>query len=669
MDDHFRIMLGTQAAESSGSSKDIRRSTTRTSFFPSTAYVGSKPGYYYTNGTKGLGYYLDELMLEGNEDRVSALQDGKKRKRIDMIGDEHSDEETNNHGKSSSIVERVKKQLEEESEGEAVVIDVNSLRQILFSFEKKVKKNQMLRMKYPDEPEKFMESEIELAGELDELSAVATSPELYPIIVETGSVNLLLGMISHDNTDISCAVINLMQEFTDPENVKNNELTDGFINSLLDGQVLVLIIQNLSRLDETNDNDAQGVYNSMGVVENMMELRPEVALSVCKETPIIEYLLTRLKSKSFDTNKLYCSEILSILLQSDPQIPRIAMDKFNREKGEKNDEDHSKSDTDGMEMLLEAIAMYRKRDPVSIDEQECIDNLFLCLCTVLMEEGIQSKFLTYEGSDLLIRCLKEQKHAAICSIRAINYAILNNKTACEKFVEDGGFKYIFPVLMGRGLPKSELKKMNKHKSNGSASFSKKDIEDAVLSICSQFCLQLHDSTKHDAASRLLGKFLENEGEKLERCIEIYLNLRQQLAATELQIQRTIESLEQSGMIDDLEEFASEENVYAQRLEGGLYSMQQASIIIAFACIFDPTNKSLHKSQIKLASDGASMIEVLEVLREATANIGDDQTNLSDLSSTTSSSLNNDHNLEDKKRQKVVFTSWCAALATIISNDA
>ena len=62
------------------------------------------------------------------------------------------------------------------------------------NFEKKITKNQKQRMKYPNEPEKFMESEVELHDEIQELHAVAASPELYSILVDTKAVNSILGI-------------------------------------------------------------------------------------------------------------------------------------------------------------------------------------------------------------------------------------------------------------------------------------------------------------------------------------------------------------------------------------------------------------------------------------------------------------------------------------------
>ena len=45
-------------------------------------------------------------------------------------------------------------------------------------------RNQEMRVKFPDLPEKFMESELELNEELQTLHVIATTPEFYPILLE-----------------------------------------------------------------------------------------------------------------------------------------------------------------------------------------------------------------------------------------------------------------------------------------------------------------------------------------------------------------------------------------------------------------------------------------------------------------------------------------------------
>ena len=61
----------------------------------------------------------------------------------------------------------------------------------------------------------------------------------------------------------------------------------------------------------------------------------------------------------------------------------------------------------------------------------------------------------------MVRCLKERKFAAISAVKVINFAISGNLENCERLIDAGGLKYLFPQLMGRNLPKVEKKKDKK----------------------------------------------------------------------------------------------------------------------------------------------------------------------------------------------------------------
>lgn len=71
-------------------------------------------------------------------------------------------------------------------------------------------------------------------------------------------------------------------------------------------------------------------------------------------SPGHRYLLERSGQKDFDANKLSASELLSILLQLDSKIPELL---------------YRLSDIDGMDTLLQAIAVYRKKEVIRADEQ------------------------------------------------------------------------------------------------------------------------------------------------------------------------------------------------------------------------------------------------------------------------------------------------------------
>jgi beta-catenin-like protein 1 len=597
MDEHFSEILAPV--------KDVTSISSLTPFIPSSSYIGSKKGYFFKKDSLGLGYYVD------NQLNIRELE-AKKRKREEEY-------EKVNRIESNKI--NIQRMLDDADREPMISLDNGSLKGLLLNFEKKISKNQKLRMKYPEDPSKFMDSEIELHGDIEDLQSIATSPELYSTFVEVGAVTSVLGMLTHENTDISVAAVTLIQEMTDPKTILELEESIVLIDAFLDGQGLELIIQNLSRLDEENDEDAQGVFNTMGIIENLIEIRPSLAITVCDKTHILKFLLNRLKMKKFDGNKLYCSEILSILLQSDPLISLKICNLHG---------------VNGMEMLLQCVASYRKKDIIGMEEEECIENIFLCLNSTLIEHDNHDKFLNCEGFELLIRCIKEQKYASICSIKSISFAITNNKVSCEKFIENGGLKYIFPVLIGRGLPKNSKKK---------GSNSNKDIEDSIIKIICELCLNLYDSTVHDSSARLLNKFIDNENEKVDRCIELYLKYRKQLMNTEQTIEQTVAILEKSGDQDELDDYMDDDNIYDMRLEGGLQNMQYLSYVLAYVCIFN--SKCYEQTLIKLSAEDSSLTEILAVLRESTSHIDDSNEN---------------------KRLKSLLISWIAGLDSIINQD-
>ena len=49
------------------------------------------------------------------------------------------------------------------------------------------------------------------------------------------------------------------------------------------GDLLELLVGNLKRLDESGSEDAAGVYRTMGIVENLSELRPATREAICEK--------------------------------------------------------------------------------------------------------------------------------------------------------------------------------------------------------------------------------------------------------------------------------------------------------------------------------------------------------------------------------------------------
>ncbi|KAG2464466.1 CTBL1 protein, partial [Polypterus senegalus] len=111
--------------------------------------------------------------------------------------------------------------------------------------------------------------------------------------------------------------VDLLQELTDIDTLhESEEGAEVLIDALLEGQVVALLVQNMERLDEQVKEEAGGVYNTLAIIENMAEFRPEMCTEAAQQG-LMQWLLKRIKAKMpFDDNKLYSSEILAILLQN-----------------------------------------------------------------------------------------------------------------------------------------------------------------------------------------------------------------------------------------------------------------------------------------------------------------------------------------------------------------
>ncbi|KAF7286169.1 hypothetical protein GWI33_007131 [Rhynchophorus ferrugineus] len=328
----------------------------------------------------------------------------------------------------------------EQAQGE--VVDPATIKKIVLNFEKRSLKNREMRIKFPDSPEKFMESEVELHETLQEMRVLSTAPDYYPLLVKLQVIPSLLELLSHDNTDIAVTTVELIQELTDVDILnESDEGADALIQSLLDQQVIALLVQNLERLDENVKEESDGVHNTLSIIENLTELRSEITAEAGKQG-LLAWLLKRLRLKApFDQNKLYTSEMLSIILQ-DNEKNRLTL-----------------GELDGIDTLLQQLAFYKRHDPASAEEHEYMENLFNCLCSSLMAVSNRDKFLKGEGLQLMNLMLREKKISRNGSLKVLDYAMsgVHGKDNCNKFVDILGLRTIFPLFMK--TPKKNRKKV------------------------------------------------------------------------------------------------------------------------------------------------------------------------------------------------------------------
>uniref|UniRef100_A0A8I6AHN5 Catenin, beta like 1 n=1 Tax=Rattus norvegicus TaxID=10116 RepID=A0A8I6AHN5_RAT len=437
----------------------------------------------------------------------------------------------------------------EEEEEEEEPLDESSVKKMILTFEKRSYKNQELRIKFPDNPEKFMESELDLNDIIQEMHVVATMPDLYHLLVELSAVQSLLGLLGHDNTDVSIAVVDLLQELTDIDTLhESEEGAEVLIDALVDGQVVALLVQNLERLDESVREEADGVHNTLAIVENMAEFRPEMCTEAAQQG-LLQWLLKRLKAKMpFDANKLYCSEVLAILLQDNDE---------NREL---------LGELDGIDVLLQQLSVFKRHNPSTAEEQEMMENLFDALCSCLMLSSNRERFLKGEGLQLMNLMLREKKISRSSALKVLDHAMIGPEGAdnCHKFVDILGLRTIFPLFM---------KSPRKIKKVGT---TEKEHEEHVCSILASLLRNLRGQQR----TRLLNKFTENDSEKVDRLMELHFKYLGAMQVADKKIEGEKHDIVRRGEIIDND---MEDEFYLRRLDAGLFILQHICYIMAEIC--------------------------------------------------------------------------------------
>ncbi|KAM9120896.1 beta-catenin-like protein 1 [Pangshura tecta] len=547
--------------------------------------VGELLSYQPNRGTKRPRDDEDED-IKARRKQASARERSRHREEEAAALEETDDEK-------KKLLQMVDKEGEEEEE-EDEPLDESSVKKMILTFEKRSYKNQELRIKFPDNPEKFMESELDLNDIIQEMHVVATMPDLYHLLVELNAVQSLLGLLGHDNTDIlsvferfSRAVVDLLQELTDIDTLHESE--DGaevLIDALVDGQVVALLVQNLERLDEGVKEEADGVHNTLAIVENMAEFRPEMCTEAAQQG-LVQWLLKRLKAKMpFDANKLYCSEVLAILLQNNDD---------NREL---------LGELDGIDVLLQQLSVFKRHNPSTAEEQEMMENLFDSLCSCLMLSSNRDRFLKGEGLQLMNLMLREKKISRSSALKVLDHAMIGPEGTdnCHKFVDILGLRTIFPLFM---------KSPKKIKKIGT---TEKEHEEHVCSILASLLRNLRGQQR----TRLLNKFTENDSEKVDRLMELHFKYLDAMQVADKKIEGEKHDMVRRGEIidDDMED-----EFYLRRLDAGLFILQLICYIMAEICNANVPQIRQRVHQI-LNMRGSSIKIVRHIIKEYAENIGD-----------------------------------------------
>ncbi|KAJ8442199.1 hypothetical protein Cgig2_005139 [Carnegiea gigantea] len=518
------------------------------------------------------------------------------------------------NGVDLSLLEAIEK-----SQSTVETLDLKTLKKLVLAFERRLRDNIEARLKYPDQPEKFADSEVELHDELQKLKLLAGGPELYPELVNLNTIPSILGLLNHDNTDIAIDVVSLLQDLTDEDVLEDNdEPARVLVDNLVENNALELLVQNLLRLNESDPDEAAAVHSTLATIENLIEVKPAVAEIVSEKTKLLRWLLGKIKVREFDANKQYASEILAILLQNSTAN--------QKRLGQMN----------GVDVVLQAVAMYKSKDPKSSEEEEMVENLFDCLCCLLMPLENKERFVKAEGVELMIIIMKQKKLAYGSAIRALDFAMTKYPPACERFVDVLGLKTAFAAFMGWGKPNAlKFVLYTKHKNVVDSAgkdyayelmvispsipqipVSKKnkkeryreDLEERIISLVSSLFAGVLRGSRRE---RLLSKFVENECEKIDRLMEIYVRYSERVKAETARL----DQLE----LDDFE--MDEEERYNRKLDSGLYTLQLIAVMLGHLWTSEHPRMRA-RIELLLKQHKLTKNDIKDILQEYHDNIGD-----------------------------------------------
>ncbi|MFH4977245.1 hypothetical protein AB6A40_003954 [Gnathostoma spinigerum] len=337
-----------------------------------------------------------------------------------------------------------------------------------------------------------------------------------------------------------------LQELTDVDTLnEGHDAAARLVDALVNGQLIETIVQqSIERLDENIKDEADALHSALSIVENMLDFRPEYS-EHCVNQGLFSWLLRRATQRtSLDANKMFASELLAQLLQSTETARKKLTEKV-----------------DGIDLLLRALATYKKHDPGSLDEREHMENLFDGLCAALMYTPNRQKFLDGEGLQLMNLMLRERKQSRESALKVLDYATngQEGKANCAKFVDIYGLRTLFPLFM-RTPPKVKRKDT-----------TPLEHEEHVCSVIAS----LLRSCPEDSRQRTLAKFAEHEYEKIDRAVELLLKYQERVDHFDT---RRAKKMSAANLTDE-----ELEQQYIDRLDAGLYTLQRVVLILADVC--------------------------------------------------------------------------------------
>jgi len=256
-----------------------------------------------------------------------------------------------------------------------------------------------------------------------------------------------------------------------------------------------------------------------------------------------------------------------------------------------------------------ARALLETKSIAVAEEVELMENLFDCLCSLMLEVTNRERFLKGEGLQLMNLMLREKKKSRSGALKVLSHALTGAEGIdnCLKFVDILGLRTLFPLFMK--TPKRSKR----------AGVSAEEHEDHVISILASLFKNVTSTNNGlKQRERLLAKWTENDHEKVDRLMEVHDKYLAKVEESDKAIDKEVRMMAK----DPEQEPLSDEEIYMKRLEGGLFCLQQVDYIILEICSCGASTVKQRVLQI-LSLRGGSLKTVRDVVREYAGNLGEE----------------------------------------------
>lgn len=225
----------------------------------------------------------------------------------------------------------------------------------------------------------------------------------------------------------------------------------------------------------------------------------------------------------------------------------------------------------------------------------------ICICCTDPEH--KKYFTNAEGLKLLQIMIKNKTFTRKPALRLLDHVLTNDVQNCRRFVNLPGLGTLFGAFM----------KVAKKKRKG---FDELEDDEHLCSIVASLFQHLEGVDQGKLCSRVLGKFVEENLQKVERLMELYEKYLGKVRKSKAHIEAERRRLEEEGEEIDSQD---EEDFLLANLDAGLSTLQHIVYIIGTICF--ASDKIKEKVGQLLTMQGSSFDEVKELLFDYAADYG------------------------------------------------